>query len=81
MKKKIFITIIFVFALTQKSFSYSSDPQKFISEIVDEAKQILTETNSKDFKTQKLSELALKTVDIKGVAFYSIGNYRKKFKF
>ena len=80
MKKKIFITIIFVFALTQKSFSYSSDPQKFISEIVDEAKQILTETNSKDFKTQKLSELALKTVDIKGVAYYSLGNYRKKLK-
>jgi len=79
MKKKIFITIIFLFALTQKSFSYSSDPKQFISEIIDEAKKILVATNTKEFKTQKLSELALKTVDIKGVAFYSIGNYRKKF--
>jgi len=52
-------------------------PVKFITEIVDEAKKILVETNSKEFKTKKLSEMALKTVDIKGVAYYSLGNYRK----
>jgi len=62
---------------TQKGFGYSSDPKQFITEIVDEAKKILVETNSKEFKTKKLSEMALKTVDIKGVAFYSLGNYRK----
>ena len=32
----------------------------------------------KSHKTKKLSEIALKTVDIKGVGFYSLGNYRKK---
>ena len=78
MKKKFFIIIFFIFALAQKSFAYSSDPKQFIQEIVDEAKEILIESNSTDFKTEKLSEVALKTVDIKGVAYYSLGSYRKE---
>ena len=78
MKKKIFIIVFFIFGLSQKSFAYSSDPKQFIQEIVDEAKKILVDSNTKEFKTEKLSEMALKTVDIKGVAYYSLGNYRKK---
>ena len=77
MKKKFFIIIFFIFALTQKSFSYSSDPKQFIQEIVDEAKKVLVNSNTKEFKTEKLSEMALKTVDIKGVAYYTLGKYRK----
>ena len=78
MKKKFFIIIFFIFGLVQKSFAYSSDPKQFIQEVVDEAKQVLVATNSKEYKTKKLSEMALQTVDIKGVAYYSLGNYRKK---
>ena len=78
MKKNFFIIIFFIFGLTQKSFAYSSDPKQFIQEIVDEAKKILVNTNSKEFKAKKLSEVATKTVDIKGVAYYSLGNYRKE---
>jgi len=78
MKKNFFIIIFLVFGLIQKSFAYSSDPKQFIQELVDEAKQILVDTNSKEYKTKKLSEMALKTVDIKGVAYYSLGNYRKE---
>jgi len=77
MKKNFFIIIFFLFSLTQKSYGYSSDPKQFISEIVDEAKKVLVDSNSKEFKTKKLSEMALKTVDMKGVAYYSIGKYRK----
>ena len=77
MKKKFFIIIFFVFGLTQKSFAYSSDPKQFIQEVVDEAKKVLINTNSKEFKSKKLSEMAMKTVDITGVAYYSLGNYRK----
>ena len=79
MKKNFFIIIFFIFGLTQQSFSYSSDPKQFIQEIVDEAKKVLVDSNTKEFKTKKLSELALKTVDIKGVAYYSLGSYRKEF--
>ena len=78
MKKIFFITIFLIFSLTQKSYGYSSDPKQFISEIVEEAKGILVESNTKEFKTKKLSEMALKTVDIKGVAYYSLGKYRKE---
>ena len=78
MKKNFFIIIFFIFGLTQKSFSYSSDPKQFIQEIVDEVKQVLVDTNSKEYKTKKLSEMALRTVDIKGVAYYSLANYRKE---
>ena len=78
MKKNFFIIIFFIFGLTQESFSYSSDPKQFISEIVEEAKEILVKSNTKEFKTKKLSEMALKTVDIKGIAYYSLGKYRKK---
>ncbi len=78
MKKKFFIIIFFIFGLTQESFAYSSDPKQFIQEIVDEAKKVLVDTNSKEIKTKKLSEMALRTVDIKGVAYYSLGNYRKE---
>jgi len=78
MKKNFFIIIFFIFGLTQESFAYSSDPKQFIQEVVDEAKKVLVETNTKEFKTTKLSEMALRTVDIKGIGYYSLGNYRKK---
>ena len=80
MKKNFFIIIFFIFGLTQKSLAYSSDPKQFISEIVDEVKKILVNTNTKEYKTTKLSEMALETVDIKGVAYYSLGNYRKELR-
>ena len=78
MKKIFFIIIFLIIGLTQKTFAYSSDPKQFVSEIIDETKKILMETNTKEYKTKKLSEIASKTVDIKGVAYYSLGNYRKE---
>ena len=81
MKKKFFIIVFFVFfsfITPNKSNAYSSDPKQFIAEIVSEAKKILVETNSQEFKTQELSEIALKTVDIKGIGYYTLGNYRKQ---
>ena len=37
----------------------------------------MVDSNTKEFKQEKLSELALITVDIKGIAYYSLGKYRK----
>ena len=78
MKKIFFIIIFLIFGITQNSLAYSSDPKQFIQDIVDETKKILVDSNSKEFKTKKLSEIALKTVDIKGVAYYTLGNYKKE---
>ena len=77
MKKKIFIIFFIFLLLPELSFGYSSDPKQFIAEIVAEAKNILKESNTKKYKSKKLSEMALQTVDIKGVGFYSLGKYRK----
>ena len=78
MKKKNFIILFFVFGFISEVLAYSTDPKQFIQEIVDEAKKVLVDSNSKEFKTKKLSEMALKTVDIKGVAYYTLGSYRKE---
>ena len=81
MEKNIFIIVFcvfFSFILPNKSNAYSSDPKQFISEIVAEAKEILVETNSQEFKTKKLTEMALKIVDIKGIGYYTLGSYRKE---
>ena len=78
MKNKYFVIVFIILGISHKSFAYSSDPKQFIQEIVDEAKKVLVDSNTKEFKTKKLSEMALKTVDIKGVAYYSLGNYKKK---
>ena len=70
MKKNFFIIVFFVFVtfiLPNNSNAYSSDPKQFITEIVDETKKILVATNSNEFKTKRLSEIALETVDIKGI--------------
>ena len=81
MKKKFFVvvfSIFFAFILPIKSNAYSSDPAQFISEVVNETKKILVDANTQEFKTKKLSEMALKTVDIKGIGYYTLGNYRKE---
>ena len=64
--------------LQSNCFAYSSDPEKFISEIIDDAKVILNSTDSKEEKARKLSDIALKTVDIKGIGYYTLGGKRKE---
>ena len=80
MKKNFFNIIFFILTLTflpNKINAYSTDPTQFINEIVAEAKEILIEQNTKEFKEKKLGEIALKAADIKGIGYYSLGAYRK----
>ena len=79
MKKNFFIIVFFVFfvfILPNESKAYSSDPKQFITEIVDEVKKILVDSNTQVFKTKRLSEIAMETVDIQGIGYYTLGNYR-----
>ena len=57
--------------------AYSSDPKQFITEIVNEAKIVLNSNISKEEKAKKLSDIAIKTVDIKGIGYYTLGSKRK----
>ena len=80
--KKILISFLLILFLSSlgisNTFSYSSDPEKFISEIIEEAKLILNSQDNKDIKAEKLSVIALKTVDVKGIGYYTLGKKRKE---
>jgi len=80
MKRNFFIfcaKFFLLFLFFNNAFADSSDPKQFIQEIVDEAKEILVDANSAKYKSDKLTEIALATVDINGVGFYTLGSYRK----
>jgi len=80
MKKKFlifFVNFLLLFLFLNNATANTSDPEKFIQEIVDEAKKILVKTNSAKYRSEKLTEIALVTVDIKGVGLYTLGSYRK----
>ena len=80
--KRIFLSflIFFIgsFLIQTKALSYSSDPESFISEVIDEAKVVLSGSSTPEEKAEKLSEIALKTVDVKGLAYYTLGKKRKE---
>ena len=80
MKEKflIFFVSILFFSISNNTFANDSDPKIFIKEIVDEAKKILVDSNSPEYKTEKLTDLARTKVDIKGIGLYTLGSYRKK---
>ena len=80
MRKNFFLIICFVllnFIIQNSGNAYSSDPKQFITEIVVEAKKILVDSNDREFKEKKLTEIALATVDINGIGYYTLGSYRK----
>ena len=80
--KRIFVSFLIFFVGSQfiqtKAISYSSNPEGFISEVIEEAKVILSSSSSSDEKANKLSEIAMKTVDVKGLAYYTLGKKRKE---
>jgi len=76
-KKKIYLlTILFLFFSLVKN-SYSVEPNIFVQSTVNRASAILSNDLSKEEKIQKLKEVALETVDIRGIGFYTLGKHRK----
>ncbi len=74
----LFGSVLTWFFLQVSCIAYSNDPKQFIAEIVDEAKVVLNSNISKEEKAKKLSDIALKTVDIKGIGYYTLGSKRKE---
>ena len=71
-----FSLILIVFsALEVKSFSL--EPEKFVQSVVNEASAVLTQNFTKEQKIEKLRSIAKKSVDIKGIGFYTLGSHRK----
>jgi len=73
--KKIFLILIF-FNL-QFANSFSIEPDVFVQSTVNRASTILSKNISKAEKINELKVIAKETVDIEGIGFYTLGNYRK----
>ena len=73
-KKIIFIIIIY---LASFNSIHAIEPDVFVQSTVNRASKVLSEEISKNDKINKLKEIAIETVDIKGIGFYTLGSARK----
>jgi len=76
MKVKKYLLIFFIYFLNS-NIVYSIEPDVFVQSTVNRASKILSEDISKTDKIEKLKEIAVETVDIKGIGFYTLGSARK----
>ena len=82
MKKFCLILVSFIFFLSiSNATNYSSDPEKFISELVEDAISKLSNKKiSDEEKSDYIEKIALENVDIKALGLYTIGEIRKSAK-
>ncbi len=70
------LKIIFVFGLLINN-TVAIEPDIFVQSTVNRASKILSENLSKEQKIYELKKIAIETVDIKGIGFYTLGSVRK----
>ena len=73
--KNFFVSIFVLLILTNNSWSKSAS--EFITSLSNDASNILSSKLSDDEKIIRLKEIGERSVDIKGVGFYTLGKYRK----
>jgi phospholipid transport system substrate-binding protein len=69
--------LIFVVYLSSSFNAYSIEADIFVQSTVNRASKILSQDLSKEQKIDKLKMIAVETVDIKGIGFYTLGEVRK----
>tara|TARA_B110001452_G_scaffold114221_1_gene94747 strand:+ start:66 stop:662 length:597 start_codon:yes stop_codon:yes gene_type:complete len=69
------VSLIFIFLGTVNSNSI--EPDIFVQSTVNRASEALSSNLSKEEKIKKLKIIAKETVDIRGIGFYTLGQYRK----
>ena len=79
MKKLSLITVLFLLFLKPLlALTYSSDPQVFITELVNDAIFKLSDKNiGEEEKKKFIEKLALENVDINALGLYTLGEIRK----
>jgi len=79
MKSKSFLLFFayLIISLANISNSYSITPDVFVQSTVNRASEALSDEYSKEEKINKLMAIAKETVDIQGIGFYTIGEYKK----
>ena len=77
--KKFFIkfSLILIVFSTFTGKSFSLEPKEFVQSVANEASLILTKNSTKEQKIEKLKSIAKKSVDFRGIGYYSLGAHRK----
>ncbi|WP_440678572.1 MlaC/ttg2D family ABC transporter substrate-binding protein [Candidatus Pelagibacter sp. HIMB1611] len=74
MKKLLILLILFNLNLTN---CFSIEADVFVQSTVNRAAETLSSGLTKEERMDKLKSIALDTVDIRGIGFYSLGTHRK----
>ena len=74
MKKLLILLVFFNLNLTN---SFSIEADVFVQSTVNRAAETLSSGLTKEERMDKLKSIALDTVDIRGIGFYSLGAHRK----
>ena len=78
MYKKFIVLNFFIFSiLLNLNIAHSIEPDIFVQSTVNRASDTLSGNNTKEERIEELKKIALDTVDIKGIGFYSLGKHRK----
>ena len=80
--KKLSLILIALFFLSNSTFAstytYSSDPKMFVSELVNDAINKLSDNNlSKEEKATFVENVAIENIDINALGLYTLGELRK----
>ena len=76
MRIKNYLSIIIVYFLSI-NVVLATQPDIFVQSTVNRASKVLSENIPKENKISELKKIALETVDIQGIAFYTLGSTRK----
>ena len=76
--RKLLVFLIFFNFFSSSLQAYSSDPQKFIFELVSDAINRLSDKNlNEKEKSEFIEQIALENVDINALGLYTLGELRK----
>ena len=70
-------SLILIVCSTFIGKSFSLEPKEFVQSVANEASLILTNNSTKEQKIEELKSIAKKSVDFRGIGYYSLGAHRK----
>ena len=75
--KKFFLFFLATLIININNISLSIEADVFVQSTVNRASDTLSGNKTKEERIEELKQIALDTVDIKGIGFYSLGKHRK----
>ena len=81
MKKLSILFFLFILNFNANAIPYSTEPQEFVNELVNDAINKLSDKNlTSEEKSKYIEKIALENVDIKALSLYTLGELRKSLE-